>query len=118
MASLRAAPVQRIEHRNAVGTAHHRLVVERERPGAQQRRGDRYRRIPGIPVAAFPGEQPNGVTGAPDLQAIAVVLDFVDSVSAGRRLGARVGMQGGNTHRNAAWDQKYKSTLAMFRAPA
>ncbi len=51
---------------------------------------DGYRGVALAPIVAIPGEQPHHVALAPDLQAIAVVLDFVDPVPASRRLdGAR-----------------------------
>jgi hypothetical protein len=80
------APVERVEDRDAIRAAGDGLAVERERSGAQQRRGDGNCRIPGAPVVAVSSEQPHDVTLTAHLKAIAVVFDFVDPVRAGRRL--------------------------------
>jgi hypothetical protein len=49
-------------------------------------RGDGDRGIAAAPVVAAAGEQAHLVADAADLQPIAIVLDFVDPVAAGRRL--------------------------------
>jgi hypothetical protein len=58
-----AAAVERIEDRDAIRTAYHRLAVERERPGAQGR-GDGDRRVADAPVIAAAGEQAHLVADA------------------------------------------------------
>jgi len=45
-----AAPVERVEDRDAIRAAYHRLAVEPERPGAQQGRGDGDRWVTAAPV--------------------------------------------------------------------
>jgi hypothetical protein len=51
------------------------------------RRGDGDRRVAGAPVVTVAREQPHRVALPPDLEAIAVVLDLVHPIGAGRRLG-------------------------------
>ena len=61
-----AAAVEGVKDRDAVRTAHHGLAVERERPGAQQRRGDGNRWITGALIVTVAREQPHGIALAAD----------------------------------------------------
>src|ERR1700759_5411319 len=63
----RAAPVERVEDGDAIRTADHRLAVDRERPGAQQGRGDGDRWVAAAPVIPAAGEQAHLVAYAADL---------------------------------------------------
>jgi hypothetical protein len=78
--------VQGREHRNAIAVADHRLAVDRQRPRLELGRGSRDGRISVGPVEAAACKQPHRVAVAPDLQPVAVVLDFVDPIRPGRRL--------------------------------
>src|SRR5262249_44844846 len=78
---------RRTEHGNAVRAAHRGLPIERERSGPWLRCRPRDRRMAVAPVVAASGEQPHRVTGAAHDQPVAVVLDLVDPLRSGRRLG-------------------------------
>jgi hypothetical protein len=77
--------VDGVEDRHAIGAADDRLAVQGERPQLGSRGRDR--RIAAGPIVAASGEQPDGVAVPADLQPISVVLDLVDPIGAGRRLG-------------------------------
>jgi hypothetical protein len=65
------------------------------------RRGFHDRRIAGGPVIAVAIEQPNSSALALDDQAIAVMLDFVNPVRAGRNLSS------------ARWDTRFEGIFGM-----
>jgi hypothetical protein len=81
--------MQGVEDGDTIGAYHNRLAVQGERTGAQLGGGGRDRRIAVGPVIASPGEQAHrGAVPAHD-QPVAVVLDLMNPVGAGRRLGGQ-----------------------------
>jgi hypothetical protein len=85
-------PRRGVEDGDTIRTADDCLAVERERLGAQERRGDGDCRVAAAPIVAPPGEQTNLVADAAHLEAIAVVLDLVDPSSPDGTLHAQGGM--------------------------
>jgi hypothetical protein len=79
--------MQPVEVRHAVDAEQYRLAIEHERARAvlRCRFGDQGIAIG--PIVAVAGEQPHALVFPLDDQAIAVMLDFVDSVWTGRDLG-------------------------------
>jgi hypothetical protein len=84
----RAMAVQGVKDRHAVFTADHGLAIqgERLRPDLSRRTGDP--RIAARPVVAAAGEQTHGLALPPHDQPVAVMLDLVHPIRAGRRLGS------------------------------
>jgi hypothetical protein len=74
-----AAPVERIEHGDAVGTGDHRLAVQRERLGAHLGRGRSDGGIAVCPVIAAAGEQAHGLAVAANDQPITSCFDSCSS---------------------------------------
>jgi hypothetical protein len=91
-----AAAVQRVEDGDAIRTADHRLAIDRERPGAELRRGDGNCGVAPAPVVAAPREEPHGIAFPADLQPVTVVFDLVDPIGPARRLGGEGGDAGSN----------------------
>ena len=86
---------EQLEHCEPLLVAAHRLAVDQAGPHLEVVHSLDDERIPGGPVMAVTGEQPDADRIAPGHQAIAVVLDLVNPVRAGRGLSA-VGRQHGS----------------------
>jgi hypothetical protein len=91
------APVERVEHGDAVGARDHRLAVQRERLGPQLGGGRGDGGIAVGPVMAAACEQPHGLAVPAHDQPIAVVLDLVHPV--GPEGGLADGMQARQSRR-------------------
>jgi hypothetical protein len=72
--------VQPIEIGNAVDAKQDRLAIDDERGCAVSQRGLNDQRVTIAPVIAVSGEQPNALALALDEQAVAVVLDLMESL--------------------------------------
>jgi len=80
------APVaQPLEHGESIRVTGHGLAVEQAGACLEPVHGLYNQRIPLRPVVSVAGEQPDADRGPPRHQAIAVMLDFVNPVRAGRR---------------------------------
>ena len=82
---LVAAAAQDVEPRQPALVAAHHLAVDQAGPHLEVVHGLDHERKAVRPVVAAPGNQPDADGIAPRHQAIAVVLDFVNPVGAGRR---------------------------------
>src|SRR5450631_3237386 len=81
------ARMQAVEIRHAIDAKQHRLAVDHERAGTVAKGGLNDQRITVGKVMAVAGKQPDALAIALHDQAIAVVLDLMNPVRAGRYLG-------------------------------